>query len=278
MSSGKYASGGSFRDSIRDMGRQKDLLDQDKDVRDMDVMQRMIVLAEAEYDASPNESGKLSKLVDALRRTERPEDEDRAIELLKHEYERTGQFKFRLTQGQIRLGQLTRKERQLRAARDKDKTNQQLREEYRLFLREKTEEELKEYKLWTENYPTDASYRFEMAKRMFMLEEYNDTIPLLQHVRSDPRFKVEATTLLGRAFLGAGFTAEAVEILELAIKEYPHGGDAKSTDMHYWYARALEAAKDNVQAIKMYSRVAQWNFNYRDVQERIKRLREAVQQ
>jgi tetratricopeptide (TPR) repeat protein len=273
MSSGKYASGGSFRNSIRDMGRQKDLLDQDKDVRDMDVMTRAIVTAEAEYNANPYESGKLSKLVDALRRTEQEEYENRAMELLGKEYERTQQFKFRLTMGQIRLGQLTRKERQLRAAREKDKTNAALREEYKQFLRAKTEEELKEYTLWAENYPTDSGFRFEMAKRMFMLEQYNETIPLLQHVRSDPRFKVEASVLLGRAFLGAGYTSEAVEILELAIKEYAHAGDAKSTDMHYWYARALEAAKDAPQALKMYSRVAQWNFNYRDVQERIKRLR-----
>ena len=40
--------------------------------------------------------------------------------------------------------------------------------------------------------------------------------------------------------------------------------------------RALEAKGDYATAIKQYSQVAQWNFNYRDVQARIKALRAAA--
>ena len=50
-------------------------------------------------------------------------------------------------------------------------------------------------------------------------------------------------------------------------------GDEKSIDMHYWYAMSLEKKGDLPAALKNYSQVAQWNFNYRDVQARIKRLR-----
>src|SRR5678816_1498515 len=50
-------------------------------------------------------------------------------------------------------------------------------------------------------------------------------------------------------------------------------GDEKSKEMYYWYARALEEKGDIPSALKAYSQVAQWDFNYRDVQGRIKRLR-----
>ena len=43
--------------------------------------------------------------------------------------------------------------------------------------------------------------------------------------------------------------------------------------MTYWYGRALEQKNDTQTALQAYSRVAQWNFNYRDVQGRIKKLR-----
>jgi hypothetical protein len=71
----------------------------------------------------------------------------------------------------------------------------------------------------------------------------------------------------------AGFMDEAVDTMRDAIDAYPIKGDPKSIDMTYYYGRALEAKGDTPAALKQYSQVAQWNFNYRDVQARIKALR-----
>jgi hypothetical protein len=71
----------------------------------------------------------------------------------------------------------------------------------------------------------------------------------------------------------AGFMDEAVDTLHAVIEMYQLKGDAKSIDMTYTYGRALEAKGDVPAAIKAYSQVAQWDFNYRDVQARIKKLR-----
>ena len=66
---------------------------------------------------------------------------------------------------------------------------------------------------------------------------------------------------------------EAVDTLKGVIDEYPNRGDATSILMYYYYARALEQKKETATALKAYSQVAQWNFNYLDVQARIKNLR-----
>src|SRR3712207_7541808 len=59
----------------------------------------------------PGEPGKLMKYVEALLKTEQPEDENRAIEVLDEAYQRTKQFRFRHKIGQIKLAQWGRLER-----------------------------------------------------------------------------------------------------------------------------------------------------------------------
>jgi tetratricopeptide (TPR) repeat protein len=275
MDQGKYGKAKSFRDSIRDMDAQRRLLDADKDVRSDDLMSRAIKEAEAEWQADPNEGGKLSKYVDALLKTERPEEENLAIEVLEQHYERTKQFRWKQRVGQIKFIQLNRMDRSMREELARDKENQELRQRYAEFSREKAETELNELVQWVEAYPTDTKFRYEMAKRMFMLGRHDEAIPVFQHVRNDPKYRTEATSYLGRSFLENRFVEEAVETLKASIDDYQLKGDDKSKDMYYWYGRALEEKGDTPAALKAFSQVAQWDFNFRDVQGRIRNLRAA---
>ncbi|HEV2293791.1 MAG TPA: hypothetical protein VGR35_08035 [Tepidisphaeraceae bacterium] len=278
MSAGKYASGKSFRDSIRDMDKQAKLLDQDKDVRSADMLQRAVADAEAEYTADPTEPSKLMKYVDALVRTEKEPYEDRAIEVLQEAYERTQQFRFRATIGRIRINQLNRKERALRADFQRNPNDAELKAEYVAFLKDKAEQELKEFQLAAENYPTDMSYKFHAAQRLFQLNRFDEAIPVFQQARQDPKFRGDAAIYLGRAFLESGFVDEAIDTLHDMIESYELKGDAKSKEMYYWYGRALELKADLPAALKAYSQVFQWESSFRDVQVRIRRLRSGAQQ
>jgi tetratricopeptide (TPR) repeat protein len=161
----------------------------------------------------------------------------------------------------------------MRQALQADPSDAELKKQYAQFLAEKTQEELAEYTLWAENYPTETGFRFNMAARLFQLGRYDEAIPVFQNVRQDPKYRIDATTLLGRAFMEAGYMDEAVDTLRGAIDSYQLKGDLKSIDMTYYYGRALESKGDLEGAKKAYSQVAQWNFNYRDVQARIKNLR-----
>jgi len=273
MTQGNYESGGSFRESIRDMAKQRDLLEQDKGVADEDYVAKQIHEAEAQYKADPDEPGKLNRLVEALLKAEKKEYEDRAMQLLKHAFEKTGQFRFRQRYGQIRLRQLTREQRQIDAAYRANPTDESVQQQRRLFIQYRLEEELSEYKLWAEHYPTDLSLKFEVAKRMFMLRQFDEAIPMLQQARQDPKCRTDATIYLGRAFLEAGFVDEAAETLKTMIDDYQLRGDDLSKEMYYWYGVSLQQKGDNENAIKAFSQVAQWDFTYRDVQARIKKLR-----
>lgn len=277
MTEGRYGSAGSFRDSIKDMSGQSKLLAGDKDVRNVDVMAGIIIDAEAEYLKDPADTVKLMKLVEALVKTENPDYENRAIELLDRTFQQTRQFRYRHNVGKIKFSQMSRMERTLRTNVQANPTDPAARQQYVQYVREKTQEELTEFLLWIENYPTETQYRMEAAKRMFELGQYGEAIPIFQQVRSDPKYRVEAGTYLGRCFLMADFLEEAIDTLKGIIDEYQLKGDTRSKEMNYWYARALEQKGDLPTAIKAYSQVAMMEFNYRDVQARIKKLRSGAQ-
>lgn len=274
MSSGGYSKGKSFRDSIRDREKQHQLIESDKDVHSADFLRQQIAKAEAELAADPNEPGKIMKLVEALTKTESAEDDARAFEVLDSAFERTKQFRFRAAKGRIRLMQLAREERSRRQELQASPQDEELRQEYKEFLKRRAEEEYQEYALAAENYPSDSSYKFNMAARLFQLERYQEAIPHFQQARQDPKYRTDAAVLLGRAFLAAGgYTDEAIETLRTIIDTYELRGDTKSKEMYYWYGVATEKSGDSATALKAFSQVAQWDFNYRDVQARVKRLR-----
>lgn len=274
MKRGGYATGGNFRDSIKDRDAQQKLLEEERDVKGLGFIERKVKEAEAQYLADPNEAGKLNKYVEALVATEQMEYENKAIELLQQWYDRTQQFRFRRSIGVINIKMMGR---MVRAKRDEyaaNKTNEKVKKEYEQVLREQAEFEVGEYALWAENYPTEMQWPLEQAGRLVRLRRFDEAIPLFQRARNDPKFRNRASLGLGIAFFEAGYFDEASEVLGGLIDEYPAKGDDTSKEMHYWRGRALEAMKDGEAALKLYSQLAQWDFGYKDVQQRIKKLRE----
>src|SRR2546430_13436213 len=255
MKKGQYEKGRSFRDSVKDMQRQHDLFTQDTDIRTMDVLTKQIEAAQAEWQADPGEYSKLSKLVDILIKTEQPEHENRAIELLESAHENTKQFRYKFRVGQIRLAQLQRQERSLRQAVQADPNNEAVKAEYRDFSKERAQQELELFKEFAENYPTDMAHQYQAAIRLYQLEHFAEAIPILQKARNDPKYRNDATIILGRAFLDAGYVDEAIDTLRDLIEAYELKGDTQSTGMTYWYGRALEQKGDMQTALQAYSRV-----------------------
>jgi len=278
MQKGGYGSGGSFRDSVRDKDAQEKLMRQDMDVRSEDQSARLIREMEEDYNKDPADIARFNRLIEALKKSESLEFENRAIEMLEQKYAETKAFKFKKSINEITLAQLSRQERSLREALAKAPKDAELVKDYKAFLREKFERELTIFQETVANYPTDSTARYEIGVRLYKLGRYDEAIPVFQQVRMDPKYRMTAGILLGRAFLEAGFVDEAVDTMQEAIAAYQVRGDEKSIELHYYYALALEQKGDKPAAVKMYSQVAQWNFTYRDVQQRIKRLRAEMQQ
>jgi tetratricopeptide (TPR) repeat protein len=270
---GKYDQGGTFRGSVKDREKQESLQAQDKGVQELSVMGKLIKEAEAGYKADPNEPGKMLKLVDTLEKTEDPEYEGRAIELLNEWFNKTRQFRFRKRIGEINMRQWRRMDQGQKEYVEQNPTDEQAKTDYQAFKKDQYEFELAEYRLWAENYPTDTTFKFQAAIRMFELGLYNDAIPMFQESEADAKYRTQARIYLGRSFYEEKFLDEAIDTLDNLIKEHPTKGDEKSKEMHYWSGRAHEDRGDNDVAIRLYSAIVRMEFNYLDVQQRIRKLR-----
>jgi tetratricopeptide (TPR) repeat protein len=272
---GNYDQMGSFRDSIKDRDEQELLQAQDSGVQAMGVMGKLITEAQSQYANDPNEPGKLLKLVDVLEKTEDPKFEGQAIELLSEWHQKTKSFRYRKRIGEINMRQWRRMEQSQKEylALPENKDDAQAKTDFDAFQKDKNEFELAEYQLWAENYPTDMSLRFQAARRLFELGRWDEAIPLLQQSEADAKYKMRARVLLGRAFFEAKFLDEAVDTLDGLIKEYQSGDEDLMKGMRYWAARAHEERGDYEAAIKLYSAIVRMEFNYKDVQGRIRKLR-----
>jgi tetratricopeptide (TPR) repeat protein len=268
-----YNTAKSFRDTMRDKDKQQQLMDSEKDVRSEDVLAQMIRQAEADYKATPADRAKVGKLVDLLLKTEAFESENRAIEVLEKAYADTKQFAFRQRIGRIKMDQMRRMERSLRDQLKENPKDEALKRDYDQFKNDQIEFELSEFQIASEAYPTELGLKFEVATRLFVLKRYDEAIPLYQQARSDPKIKIDSSIGLGRSFLEAGFADEAVDTFQTVIDDYQLKDDLRYKEMYYWQGRAFEAQGNRDQAIKRYSQVAQSEFTYRDVQQRIKGLR-----
>jgi tetratricopeptide (TPR) repeat protein len=277
MAKGKYQTATSFRDSVRDKEGQQKLIESDKDIGNVDYLEKMVLDAEAQLAADPNEQGKMAKVIDALRKIGTPASEARAFERAQQFFAQTRAFRFQMVAHDIRLRQLEAEDRAKRAELAKAPTDAEKKQAYLEWYAQRAEEELNIFTEVAGQYPTETKWKFQMAERLVRLKRFVDAIPIYQEAVNDPKLRNEAKLKLGQAFLEAEFYDEAADTLKDLMEGYEIQGDTTAKEIYYWHGRANEAKNTIPEALKSYSQVMKWEFNYRDVQKRIKELRAKTQ-
>lgn len=262
---GQYDEAESFKDSVRDSTAQARLHDVDRLVQADDRLDDLIAKARAELAESPDVAGKVFGLVDLLCKREKDEFENEAVETLLAAYRRSNNYNFKMRADDIRIRQLNRRAREISARGDRDAARKHIREQLKL--------ELGIFEERVREYPTDLRVRFEYGKRLFKAHLHDRAIPVFQEARNDPKVRTRCGIYIGRCFFEKGYHDQAIDVLTQAIAGYEMQGDEISKDLHYWLGRSHEAAGHVADARKVYGQVLQWDYNYRDVRERMDNLR-----
>jgi len=261
---GRYDQEGDLQRAVRDMDQQKDLAQKDSLVQSKDYWQRQLEQARAEYEANPTVEGKINTLVDALLKAEDPKLEQEAIDVLTKAHEQTGQYAYKRRLGDIRMMQMTRKYRELVAAGDTEAAQEQARKQL--------EFELREFQERAEKYPTELSIKYELGRRQFLAGQHDEAIASMQQAQRDPRRRLRAMSYLGQAFAKRGWLDEAAETFERALEgDVP---EAMAKELRYWLADVYEQLGQLEKAQEQLSDVAQMDYNYRDVRDRMDRVRQ----
>jgi tetratricopeptide (TPR) repeat protein len=134
--------------------------------------------------------------------------------------------------------------------------------------------ELEHYHLCVENYPTNLQVRYEYGIRLLRNKRYDEAIPLFQEAQKDPRHKILAMDKTGLCFFLKGWFVDAIDIFTRAIDLYEIKDDDTGKELRYNLARAYEEQGETEKALEIYRKIAQLDFVYKDVRQRVDNLRQ----
>ena len=273
MARGKYDGEGDFRKSIKDRESQEKRQAQASVVKTEDYRVKAVEDARKKIAQNPDLQANIFELADALSGLETDQAENDAISLLENTYEKRKDFSFKRRAGLLRIKQLKRKLKEAKAAHETNPNDAQAKALTEQLSAQLNTTELEHFRLCVQNYPTDIGAKYEYAIRLLRNEQYNEAIPLFQEAQKDPRRKIKALNHIGLCFSKKGWLADAIDVYTQAIESYEIKNDATGKELRYNLARAYEQQKDTAKALEIYRKIAQSDFAYKDVSQRVDRLR-----
>jgi len=256
-----------FTDNVADLGKQKELMQQDALVKDEEYLLDQIRKARQEYLESPKVPGKINAVVDALLKMENESYENEAIDILNKAHKDSGAYQFKMRVGDVRIRQMSRRFRSLRDEGDIPGSQEQAKRQLAF--------ELDEYKERATNYPTDLALKFELGRRQFLSGMYDEAIASLQQAQRDPRRALRARSLVGQAFTRKGWFREAAETFERALET--EMTEERAKELRYFLGDVLVKTGELPKALEQFSMVAQVDYNYKDVRGRVEEIRKKIE-
>jgi len=273
MVRGKYDTEVDFRESIKDRQEQEKLHAQSSVVKTDDYRISAVEDARKRLTRDPYLPMNIFNLADALSDLENDKAENEAVELLENAYKARDDFSFKQRAGLLRIKQLRRKIRETRVALDANANDSQAKTRLEELTVQLNSTELEHFRLCMENYPTDLQAKYEYAVRLARNRKYNEAIPLFQEAQKDPRRKIASMNMMGFCFFMKGWFADAIDIFTQAIESYEIKEDAIAKELRYNLARTYEEQGDTDKALEIYRKLAQLDFAYKDVSQRVDKLR-----
>jgi len=270
---GKYGEEGDFRKSILDREKQEMLHASDSLVKTVDYRARAVEEARRAYANQPDVPAVVFGLADALVGLETKPALDEAIALLDEAWERTKDFNYRRCSSELQLRKLKGDIRKIKNALKQDAGNEEIDAKLAAAVQTYEATALEHYRACVANYPTDLKLKYEYAQCLVRNKRPDDAIPLFQEAQKDPRFKIAAMDKTGLCFFLKGWYADAIDIFEQAIKTCELQESTLAKELKYNLARSCEEDGQTARALELYRKIAQLDFNFKDVRERVDRLR-----
>jgi len=277
MARGRYEEeGGDFRKSMKDRDVQEKLQSQEGVIRTEDYRLKAITEARKQLAAEPGVPGHIYNLANTLVDMEEDKFDNEAIELLEKTYSEKKDFSFKDRAGQVKIKMLGRKLRQAKDALE-DKNDPALQAAADQIENQLNDAKLEHYRLSVLNYPTDSHVKYEYANCLLHNKQCDEAIPLFQEASRDPRHKIAAMGKIGLCFYIKGWFTDAIDIYNQAIDSYEIKDDGVAKEMRYNLGRSFEANGDTEKALDIYRKIAQLDFGYKDVRQRVDTLRKKQQ-
>lgn len=273
MEKGKYGKTDDFRDSIRDRDSQEQLQRQESVIKTIDYKKQAVQQARKKIQDGFVTTTNVLELADSLFALETPESETEAINLLQQAYTQTKDFTFLKRVDEHRIKKLKNQIRKVAGQLQNQPEDATLQQQVRQLNTQLDQVELEHYKKCQQHYPTDLRFKYEYGRCLLKAQQYDQAIPMFQEAQKDPRLKLASMDKIGVCFLLKGWLEDAVDIFKVALENCVNKEGSIAKDIRYNLARAYESNGQISEALEIYRKLAQTDFSYKDVGQRIDNLR-----
>ena len=171
-----------------------------------------------------------------------------------------------------RIQKATSRIRMIKQKLKQSPKDERLIKEMQKAMSAKNQVEIVEYREQVETQPTNYDLRFRLGVSLFQGNQFDEAISQFQSAVKDPRRKVSAYTYMGQAFTKRKEYDLAIEQFQSALNSLnPKERQYKDTLFHL--GMAYEAANQQQDALDTYMTIYKEDINYRDVKDRVKRLK-----
>jgi tetratricopeptide (TPR) repeat protein len=273
VSRGKYDLEGDFRNSIKDVETQEKLWVSKNLTRTQDYRLKALNDARKTLERNPDLSANIFKLAEILVDLDEEKYEIEAIELLEKTYQRKKDFSYKKKAGEIRIRIAKQILRDARYGLENDPENPEKKAIVTKLSDQLNNIELEHFKLCVKDYPTDLHAKYEYAVRLIYDKKFDQAIPLFQEAQKDPRHRISALGKIGTCFFEKGWFNDSIDVFKKALDSYEIKDDSIAKDLRYNLARAYEQDGKEDKALEIYRKLAQLDFAYRDIRQRVDKLR-----
>ncbi|MHC4666632.1 MAG: tetratricopeptide repeat protein [Planctomycetota bacterium] len=273
VSRGRYDQEGDFRQSIKDREGQERLHAQESVVKTEDYRLSVVQEARKVFAGDPQLPRNIFNLAHALSDLQTDNGDNEAIQLLEDAYRASSDFSYKQRAGQIRIKYLKRKVRTAKKALEGRPDDAKVQAKVAVLSARLNSVELEHFRLCVENYPTDLQAKYEYGVRLVRDKQYDEAIPFFQEAQRDPRHKISAMDKIGYCFFMKGWFADAIDVFTKAIESYDIRDDDVAKELRYNLARSYEERGDGEKALEIFRKIAQLDFGFKDVRQRVDKLR-----
>jgi hypothetical protein len=266
---------GGFRRLILDAEKQRELLDEETIAKTVSIDQRNLERARQEYETNPTLPDAINKYAQLLRAQGTPEAVGQAYDIFVRGHEQTGEYRFRMNAGNIKISEAVQRTEQLREKLERNSGSDELKAEYEQAREQQLELQESEYKDRVEKYPTDRHLKFYLGEVEYERTRYQDAMGCFQKAKDEPKLRARAAHMLGRCFAAVDWHMEAIAEYKEALGVLEAGDSDRELAIRYdlmvsliEHARAEKSPPLAREALDICSGIARRDITYRDIRGR----------
>lgn len=266
-----YANAASSQDLIRDKDKAKELQEDASTLRTEEDILKAIERAKKKVQEDPNNRKELRKLGDLYQKVA---NFDEAVANLNKLLQLDpSNFDVQCRIGDCKIAQIEQQVEAMKENLKKNPQNPNFKQKLQELLKSRNDLQIQEYDLRVKQQPLNYELRFKFGVALFQARRFDEAIGNFQQAIQDPRNKIASYNYMGQAF-------SQKQEYELAVEQYQSAlglltpKDQLYREITYNLGLACEFAKDYDKAIEKLTELMKLDIGYKDVQARIKKLRE----